>query len=64
MNSKGHAITLNPEYVKSGIREIAESLCTRQLGYRTELDAATAERREVNQHRYTSLDRIIARRSG
>ena len=41
--------------------QIAEDLCTRQLGYRTELDAAAAQRREVHQHRYTSLDRIIKR---
>ncbi len=63
VNSQGDAINLNREYVKSGIRSVAEDLCTRQLGYRTELDAATAERREVSQHRYTSLDRIIARTS-
>jgi hypothetical protein len=40
---------------------IAEDLCTRQLGYRTELDAREAERREVSQARVTSLDRIIER---
>ena len=45
--------------MKSGIRTIAEDLCTQQLGYRTERDAAAAERREVLQRRYTSLDRII-----
>jgi hypothetical protein len=32
-----------------------------QLGFRTEFDAAEAQRREVHQHRYTSLDRIIQR---
>jgi hypothetical protein len=32
-----------------------------ELGHRTELDAAAAQRREVRQHRYTSLDRIIKR---
>ena len=52
---------LDRDYVKSGIRNIAEDLCTKQLGYRTEMDAATAERREVSQHRYTSLDRVISR---
>jgi type IV secretory pathway VirD2 relaxase len=54
-------LCLSRDYVKQGIREIAEDLCTRQLGYRTELDAAAAQRREVHQHRYTSLDRIIKR---
>ena len=29
------------------IRAIAEDLCTRQLGYRMELDGAEAKRREV-----------------
>ena len=56
--------TLDRDYVKSGIRNIAEDLCTNQLGYRTEFDAATAERREVSQHRYTSLDRMISRGAG
>ncbi len=54
-------LNLRQDYVKQGIREIAEDLCTRQLGHSTELDAATAQRREVHQHRYTSLDRIIKR---
>jgi type IV secretory pathway VirD2 relaxase len=54
-------IRLPREYVKSGIRGAAEDLCTRQLGHRTELDAAEAERREIREKRFTSLDRIILR---
>jgi hypothetical protein len=50
---------LSREYVKTGIRSIAEDLCTRQLGHRTELDAAEAERREIREKRFTSLDRTI-----
>ena len=61
IGAEGRPLRLSRDYVKQGIREIAEDLCTRQLGYRTELDAATAQRREVHQHRYTSLDRIIKR---
>jgi hypothetical protein len=61
IDSHRQALRLERDYVKKGIREIAESLCTQQLGYRTELDAAEAERREVYQQRYTSLDRIITR---
>ena len=45
------------------MRNIAEELCTQQLGYRTALDAAEAERREIFEHRFTSLDREIIRRS-
>ena len=59
--AEGCQLHLSKDYVKQGIREIAEDLCTRQLGHRTELDAAVAQRREVHQHRYTSLDRIIKR---
>ena len=59
----GSVLDLPREYVKSGIRTIAEDLCTRQLGYRTELDAREAERREVDQCRVTSLDRMIERAS-
>jgi type IV secretory pathway VirD2 relaxase len=54
-------IRFSQDYVKKGIREIAEDLCTRQMGYRSELDAAVAQRREVHQHRFTSIDRIIKR---
>jgi type IV secretory pathway VirD2 relaxase len=49
------------DYIRHGIREIAEDLCTRQLGYRTGLDAAEAERREISEARFTSLDRLILR---
>ncbi len=57
----GSVLDLPREYVKAGIRSIAEDLCSRQLGYRTELDAREAQRREVDQCRVTSLDRIINR---
>ena len=61
IDNEGRPLRLSQDYVKQGIREIAEDLCTRQLGYRTESDAAAAQRREVHQHRYTSLDRMIKR---
>ena len=57
----GKSLRLERDYIKHGIRGIAEDLCTRQLGYRTLLDVAEAQRREVSQHRFTSLDRAIAR---
>lgn len=63
LRDDGSVLDLPREYVKSGIRMIADDLCTRQLGYRTELDAREAERREVDQCRVTSLDRIIERAS-
>jgi hypothetical protein len=54
-------IRLARDYVKSGIRSLAEDLCTRQLGHRTDLDATEAERREIREKRFTSLDRVILR---
>jgi type IV secretory pathway VirD2 relaxase len=56
-------LRLDRDYIKRGIREHAENLCTAQLGFRTELDALEAERREVNAPRITSLDRRIARQA-
>ena len=61
VGADGRPLRLSPDYIKHGIRAIAEELCTRQLGHRTEIDAAEAQRREISQHRYTSLDRIIQR---
>lgn len=55
---------LERDYVRNGVRAIAEDLCTRQLGYRTQADAIAAERRAIDERRFTSLDRIIARRGG
>jgi type IV secretory pathway VirD2 relaxase len=61
VGAEGIPIRFSREYVKEGIREIAQDLCTRQLGYRSQWDAAEAQRREVQQYRYTSLDRAIKR---
>src|SRR5579863_5097422 len=55
------ALRLSRDYVKHGIRSIAGDLCTRQLGYRTELDAIESERREITEKRFTSIDRRFLR---
>ncbi len=57
----GEPLRFAREYVQEGIRRHAEGLCTLQLGYRTSLDIEEAERREVAQARFTSLDRILSR---
>jgi len=59
----GEEIHLARDYVKAGMRCIAEDLCTRQLGHRTEMDAIEAERREIREKRFTSLDRMILRKA-
>jgi hypothetical protein len=56
-------LRLPRDYIKQGIRNNAENLCTARLGFRTELDALEAERREVDALQITSLDRRIAKQT-
>ena len=58
IGAEGRPVRLSRDFVREGIRRIAEDLCTRQLGHRKELDGADAQRREVHEVRYTSLDGI------
>jgi type IV secretory pathway VirD2 relaxase len=65
LDDRGTSLRLPRAFIQSGIRRHAEELATKELGYRTERDALEAQRREVQQLRFTSLDRIIQRsRSG
>jgi type IV secretory pathway VirD2 relaxase len=61
LTGAGEPLHFKREYVKLGIRGIAEEVCTHQLGYRTIRDAAEAERREIGEYRFTSLDRALLR---
>jgi type IV secretory pathway VirD2 relaxase len=60
-DQNGRALVIPRDYIRSGIRSHAENLATKALGARTELDAEKARQKEINQARYTSLDRIIQR---
>jgi type IV secretory pathway VirD2 relaxase len=61
LRTDGAALRMSREYIQQGVRSAAVHLCTRQLGFRTELDAEEAERREISESRFTSLDRRIMR---
>jgi type IV secretory pathway VirD2 relaxase len=61
LRTDGAVLRMSRDYVQQGIRAVAEHLCTCQLGYRTELDAMEAERGEITETRFTSLDRRIVR---
>lgn len=61
VDDKGSALRLPRDYIKGGIRQHAEELATQQIGFRTQFDADEAQRREVHQARFTSLDRTIKR---
>jgi type IV secretory pathway VirD2 relaxase len=55
----GEVLRMSRDYVQQGIRSVAADLCTRQLGYRTEIDSLESERREVSEKRLTSIDRRL-----
>jgi len=61
LRTGGSSLRMSRDYIQQGIRSAAEHLCTRQLGFRSELDAADAERREISESGFTSLDRRIMR---
>ena len=64
VRDSGEVLRLSREFVQQGIRAIAADLCTRQIGYRTELDGVEAERREVSEKRFTSIDRRLLKDAG
>jgi type IV secretory pathway VirD2 relaxase len=51
------------DYIRNGLRAFTEELCTRQLGFRTTIDAEYAQARETEQQHVTSLDRMIAKQA-
>jgi Protein of unknown function (DUF3363) len=60
--SDGAGLTIPRQYIQKGLRLRAEDQATRQIGVRTQADIEEAHRREVFQHRYTTIDRTIQKR--
>lgn len=56
----GREVRFEPQYMKRGFRSRAEELETEWLGPRTEIEYRQQLEREVEQHRYTTIDRGIA----
>ena len=57
----GKDLIISRDYIAQGIRERAAELATEWLGPRTELEIQQSLRREVDQERWTSLDRTLQR---
>jgi len=57
----GKDLIISRDYITQGMRERASELATQWLGPRTELDIQQSLRREVDQERWTSLDRALQR---
>lgn len=57
----GKDLIISRDYIAQGMRERASELATEWLGPRTELEIQQSLRREVEQERWTSLDRALQR---
>lgn len=60
----GKDLIIAGDYIADGFRHRAAELATEWLGPRTELEIQQALRREVEQERWTSLDRTLQREAG
>lgn len=58
-NDRGENLVIAREYLTHGLRERAEEIVTLDLGPRTDLEIANAMRAEVEQERFTGLDRTL-----
>src|SRR5258708_36392173 len=59
VDDEGRPLRLPREYIRAGLRGRAEEIATEDLGYRTAAHAKEAKRREIDQYRYTSLERDL-----
>ncbi|MDA8128406.1 MAG: relaxase/mobilization nuclease and DUF3363 domain-containing protein [Betaproteobacteria bacterium] len=57
----GKDLIISRDYIAQGMRERASELATEWLGPRTELEIQQSLRREVDQERWTRLDRTLQR---
>jgi hypothetical protein len=60
-DERGEDLVIARDYIAHGMRERASDLVTRELGPETELDVVRKLEREVDQERFTRLDRAILR---
>jgi type IV secretory pathway VirD2 relaxase len=60
----GKDLIIAGDYIADGFRHRAAELATEWLGPRTELEIQQTLQREVEQERWTSLDRTLKREAG
>ncbi|WP_372360691.1 DUF3363 domain-containing protein [Xanthomonas sp. NCPPB 1325] len=60
----GKDLIISRDYIAEGMRRRASELATKWLGPRTELEVQRAMQREVDQERWTGLDRTLQREAG
>lgn len=54
-------LVIDRDYITHGLRARAQELATLELGVQTELEIREKQRREIDQERFTSLDRALLR---
>ena len=59
VDSNGKEVRIPQRYIKQDMRARAQQLLNRELGLRGPADIAIQRQREIEQERFTSLDRII-----
>ncbi|WP_186037694.1 relaxase/mobilization nuclease and DUF3363 domain-containing protein [Burkholderia gladioli] len=60
----GRDLIISRDYIAEGMRRRASELATEWLGPRTELEIQRAMQRQVDQERWTGLDRTLQREAG
>ncbi|MFP6559217.1 DUF3363 domain-containing protein [Paraburkholderia sp. B3] len=60
----GKDLIISRDYIAEGMRRRASELATEWMGPRTELEMQRAMQREVDQERWTGLDRTLQREAG
>src|SRR5436309_11967951 len=63
-DDQGRPLTLDPEYIKKGIRERSEALAAQALGCRTGAEIRPSRARAGARPQVTELDRALLRRAG
>jgi type IV secretory pathway VirD2 relaxase len=63
VDREGHELRLDRAYISRGLRWRAQELATEELGPRHEFEIRRAHVKEIDQERFTSLDRELERRA-
>lgn len=59
VDDRGQNLVITPAYIAQGLRERAMEIVNNDLGPRTRLEMERSDRREIDQHRLTGIDRRI-----
>lgn len=61
LDDRGQALVLSREFITGPLRTTAQDIATRSLGHRTQDDIRVAREQQIDQQRFTDLDRTLLR---